>query len=49
MPHEHFVAGEVAVGVVDVAEEVEVTHDKRQRPGHTEPPRASSLTSASWK
>ena len=38
---EHGVAGEVAVGVVDVAEEVEVSHDQRHRP--LEPLRARKL------
>ncbi len=31
-PLEHRIAGEVAVGVVDVSQEVEVGHDQRQRP-----------------
>ena len=38
---EHGVAGEVAVGVVDVAEQVEVGHDQRQRT--LEPLRATEL------
>ena len=38
---QHRVAGEVAVGVVDVAQQVEVGHDQRQRP--VEPLRAAEL------
>ena len=37
------VAGEVAVGVVDVAQEVEVGHDQRERPVEARGPVSSSL------